>query len=262
MSINKLPVVFLSEIVSSKANTVNAHIAAFILRNMSLIPGYSIRELAKQVNASPATISRFCRDIGLKDYNELKLLASQTHPRFTISSYADSPAQRKDEFIDTVQDSIEKVRKTLDMAKMKKLCQDIRAYPRVAIFGIMKSEGVAMNLQFDLMIQGVHATTKLPYSEQIDYLEQADENDLIILFSYTGVYFDYVPHKLNLKPVGHRPKIYFITSDPKAEESGSYDEVIWFESEHTVGSHPYQLQVIGSLIAQRYAHLLREEAAV
>ena len=259
MFYSKLPIIFLSEIVSSKAESTNGHIASYILGHIHEIPDLTIRELAAKAHVSAASISRFCRDIGLQDFNELKELASVTKLNFEIASYADTPPQRKDEYLDAVQDAIERVRKSLDMTKMRALCCDIRKYSKVAVFGVLKAEGVAINLQTDLVMQGKYVVTKLPFSEQMDYLENADENDLIIIFSYTGIYFDYGLQKSFRKPRGKRPKIYFITSDPNAASSKLYNEVIWFDSAQNQASHPYQLQVIGSLIAQRYAHLQREE---
>ena len=259
MFYSKLPIIFLSEIVSSKSDSTNGHIAAFVLGHIHEIPELTIRDLAAQAHVSAASISRFCRDIGLQDFNELKELAKVTKLNFEIASYADSPPQRKDEYLDAVQDAIERVRKSLDMNKMRALCCDIRKYSRVAVFGVLKAEGVAINLQTDLIMQGKYVVTKLPFSEQMDYLGNADENDLIIIFSYTGIYFEYGLPKSFRKPKGKRPKIYFITSDRKAVSSGLYSEVIWFDSAQDQASHPYQLQVIGSLIAQRYAHLQREE---
>ena len=259
MFYSKLPIIFLPEIVSSKSDSTNGHIAAFILGHIHEISDLSIRDLAAKAHVSPASVSRFCRDIGLQDFSELKELAASTKLNFEIASYADTPPQRKDEYLDAVQDSIERVRKSLDMKKLRALCCDIRKYGRVAVFGVLKAEGVAINLQTDLVMQGKYVVTKLPFSEQMDYLENADENDLIIIFSYTGIYFDYGLPKSFRKPKGKRPKIYFITSDPKAASSGLYSEVIWFDSAQNQASHPYQLQVVGSLIAQRYAHLQREE---
>ena len=259
MFYSKLPIIFLSEIVSSKSDSTNGHIAAFILGHIHEIPELTIRDLAARSHVSAASISRFCRDIGLQDFNELKELAAATKLNFEIASYAETPPQRKDEYLDAVQDAIERVRRSLDMEKMRALCSDIRKYSRVAVFGVLKAEGVAINLQTDLIMQGKYVVTKLPFSEQMDYLENADENDLIIIFSYTGIYFDYGLPKSFRKPKGKRPKIYFITSDSNAASSKLYNEVIWFDSVQNQASHPYQLQVIGSLIAQRYAHLQREE---
>ena len=260
MYYGKLPIIILSEMASSKSNSINGYIASYILGHLEEIRDETIRELAAKVNVSASSISRFCRDIGLKDYNELKSLANDTKLNFDIFSFAETLPQRKDDYIAGVINSLEMVRASIDMKRVNALCKDIRRYKQVAVFGILKAEGVAMNLQTDLAMQGKYVITKLPYSEQIDYLDNADENCLIILFSYTGIYFKYDLPMHSMKPRGKRPKIYFVTSDPQAKEKGYCDEMIWFSSNQDQVSHPYQLQIVGSLIAQRYAHLLREES--
>ncbi len=259
MYYHKLPIVVLSEMVSSRAESINGHIAAYILGHIDEVRTDSIRELAAKAHVSASSLSRFCREIGLADYNELKELAIHTTMNFEICSFADTPMKRKDDYITAVQDSLERVRNSIDMNKLRQLCLDIRSYRRVAVFGVLKAEGVAMNLQADLMLQGKTVVTKLPFSEQIDYLESADADDLIVIFSFTGIYFQYGLPRSFQKPRRKRPKIWFITSDPAAAASGLYDGVIWFDSIQNQPSHPYQLQLIAGLIAQRYAHLQREE---
>lgn len=259
MFYGKLPIIILSEIASSKSDSINGYIAAYILSHLKEIKNDTIRELAGKMNVSASSISRFCRDIGLTDYNELKQLTMDTKMNFEVYSFSDTATQRKDDYISAVEDSMEQVRDSLDMTKLRRLCVDIRRYEKIAVFGLLKAEGVAMNLQTDLTLQGKHVITKLPFSEQIDYLENADKDCLIIIFSYTGIYFDYGLPKSFKKPHGERPKVYFITSDPDAKKAGVFDEVIWFASRQDQVSHPFQLQLVGSLIAQRYAHLLREE---
>lgn len=262
MFYGKLPIIILSEIASSKSDSMNGHIAAYILSHLKEIKNDTIRELAGKMNVSTSSISRFCRDIGLSDYSELKRLAMDTKMNFEIYSFSDTALQRKDDYISAVEESLEQVRSSIDMNTVRKLCKDIRRYEKIAVFGLLKAEGVALNLQTDLILQGKHVVTKLPFSEQIDYLENADEHCLVIIFSYTGIYFDYGLPKSFKKPRGLRPKVYFITSDPTAKDKGYFDEVIWFNSRQNQVSHPFQLQMVGSLIAQRYAHLLLEEQEV
>ncbi|MCI8511711.1 MAG: hypothetical protein HFE83_06915 [Lachnospiraceae bacterium] len=49
---------------------------------------------------------------------------------------------------------------------------------------------------------------------QIAYMEQADEKDLVIIFRYTGIYFDYEYSQNRIHPNIKRPKIYFVTGNP------------------------------------------------
>ena len=82
-------------------------------------------------------------------------------------------------------------------------------------------------------------------------MKSTNEDDLLIIFSYTGCYFDY-PDIRTLKNKLKKPQIWLISS--KQESYPDFiDHVITFDSKQDQNSHPYQLQFIASLIAQEYA---------
>ena len=63
-----LTIILLSTINSELINSNNYRIAKYILENMRALEDISITELAKECYVSNSSISRFCRDIGLRDY--------------------------------------------------------------------------------------------------------------------------------------------------------------------------------------------------
>lgn len=249
---------FLSEIVSCRQDSTSGHLAAYILDHLDEIKNDSIRDLSAKTHTSISSISRFCREIGMRDFAELKELIESTTLKFEICSPAQTFETQRDDYVAAVQDSLDRVRKSIDMEKLYQLARDIQTYSNVATFGMLKAETVAMNLQSDLTMLGKPCTTKLRMSEQARFLANASASDLIIIFSYTGIYFDYGMPRSSAGARAQQPKIYFITSDPEAKPNGLYDEVIWFDSQQNQASHPYQLQLVGGLIAQCYAHLFRQ----
>lgn len=260
MFYSKLPIVFLSEMVSGNQDSTNSRIAAYILEHLDEIKNDSIRDLSAKTYVSISSISRFCREMGLNDFMELKELISSTQLNFEVGSRAALPSEQRDDYILAVQDSLERVRKSLDMEQLYRLAQDICDYRNVSIFGMLKAETVAMNLQSDLTMLGKASTTKVRFSQQCRHLADAGPDDLIIIFSFTGIYYDYGLPNYQKVPLRARPKVYFITSDPAARGEKHYDEVIWFDSLQNQASHPFQLQLVGSLIAQCYAHLIQEKS--
>lgn len=261
MFYSKLPIMFLSEIVSSDGDSTNGRLASYILEHIDEVRQDSIRDLAAKTYVSISSISRFCRDIGLQDFTELKALLSSTSLNFEVCSQSPSRRQQKLDYVSAVQNSLDRVRDSLDVEKLHQLAQDIRRYKRVAVFGVLKAETVAMNLQTDLTMLGKQAVTKVRFAHQLDYLSHADEDDLVIIFSFTGIYFDYGLPRGYRSHRKKRPRVYFITSGRNLKDRDLYDEVIWFDSVQDQASHPYQLQLVGSLIAQSYAHLLQEDTA-
>lgn len=257
MFYGKLPILLLAELVGRPSDATNARIASYILTHMEALRDLSIKELAADCHVSTASVSRFCRDIGLPDFADLRRLIRNTDFLFEIASNAPSPESQKREYADAVISAVALARDSLDMDLIGRLARDIRDYPKVSVFGPLKAATAAINLQTNLLMLGKLVNISLHYSSQIDYLESADENDLVIIFSYSGIYFDYEYSQNRLHPNIRRPKIWFVTGNPFVRENDFLDRVITFRSKQDQASHPYQLQIAADLIAQSYAHLVK-----
>lgn len=150
------------------------------------------------------------------------------------------------------------VSKSLNYEVLNQLAKDIYHYEKIGIFGLLKAETAAINLQSDLLLLGKVAFTKVSFKQQLEYIKNATDKDLIIIFSFTGIYFEHTfPGKIPKQQT--KPKIYFITSDYNSMSNKYFDEVIRFKSLQDYASHPFQLQLVGSLIAQNYAYYLSEK---
>lgn len=138
-----------------------------------------------------SSISRFCKEIGLNDFAELKELLVSTNLYFEEYSESLSSQERLNEYSLKVKNSIDMVEESIDMKSITELCKDIQKYKRVAVFGLLKAGAVALNLRCDLLMSGKQVYTHISYTQQIQYILTANEDDLIIIFSYTGSYFEY-----------------------------------------------------------------------
>lgn len=251
MIYGKLPVVFLSTIASEKKDATNSQIAAFLLDHLQEAEHMGIREMAEACSVSVSSLSRFCREIGLRDFAELKELLCTNDLYFQSAPSQESAAERAKEYSRQVTESIRQAARTVDYRAVSDLCREIRRYPRTAVFGLLKAGSVALNLQGDLLMLGKQVYTNISYAQQIQYILSATPEDLILIFSYTGSYFDYQ----DMKPYRKRlsvPRIWMVSGGD--QKSQPYvDRVIRFQSPHDQISHPYQLQFVAGLIAQEYA---------
>ena len=238
MFYGKLPILLLAEVSSQSMNSTNSQIAAYLLEHLDEVRNTSIKELARKCFVSPSSISRFCRDMGLNDFAELRELISETDLKFEVGSQAEDSEKQKKDYVDQVLEGISRVGNSLDMVQVEKLVNDIHMHKKVSVFGLLKAETVAMNLQTDLQMLGKQVNSKVHFSQQIEYLEQADE--------------EYSQNRIH--PNIKRPKIYFITGNPYVKKNAFLNEVIHFSSRQNQPSHPYQLQVAADIIAQAYAH--------
>lgn len=256
MYATKLPVVFLSIIASEEEGSVNCQIANYILEHLDELREITISELADKCFVSNSSISRFCREIGLEDFSELKELLESNRNRPALYEADASTGVVSRSYTELVKSSLDDVIESIDFDSIEALCHDIATFDDICIFGMLKSESVALNLQNDLLMLGKRTTSKVSFSQQMKYFNEPDVNRLFIIFSFTGVYFDYKFPRAFFKE--HRKsKIVFITGTDTIGSRKFYDRIISFRSNQDDVSHPYQLQLVASLIAQTYARLIK-----
>lgn len=253
MIYGKLPVVFLSVIASEKSGSTNSAIATYILEHMDEVKDLGIKEMAERCHVGLGSVSRFCKDVGLRDFVELKELLKSTELNFEVHSQENDKESGAAAYGARVTRSINMVTKTISRQKLAALCRDLKAYEKVAAFGLLKAECAAVSLQGDLLMLGKQVYTNVSYDQQIEYIEQAGRDCLILIFSYTGSYFEY--HSEGFfrgRDKKDWPRIWMISGRQKeVPEYGA--RVLDFQSPQDQAGHPYQLLYAAGLIAQEYA---------
>ncbi len=255
-----LAIILLSLINSEVHETNNYKIAKYILENINDLESCSITELAKKCYVSNSSISRFCRDIGLKDYNDLKnqIAKYQVSHEIAIQKFNYSgmnEAAPMLRYVDAVIAHLELLKNNLDEQSIIELVHDIDRYESVAAFGYLQSETVALNLQFDLQTSRKVIFTCMPFANQVEYIKEANEKNLIIIFSSSGTYFQRAFARTALfKNKEHKPKIYMITSNPTITIP-YIDHYIRYQGDSNYASHPYPLLVIADMICFQYSKL-------
>lgn len=261
MNMFNLRIILLSTVNSEPIRSNNYKIAKFVLDNMTDLEKCTICELSKKCYVSVSSISRFCRYIGLEDFNEL---------RCQIAKYSEASSHAKKKFyfngielddftgayINEVISNLERLKNSIKTEKIEELVSDIYEYKKVSAFGYLQSQHVVLNLQTDLFTNNKFVNTAMRFADQIDYINNADEDDLIIIFSESGSYFKRAYEDRNPFRRKNRPKIYLITSNSKVKELSYVDKVIIYEAGSDYSSHPYPLSVIASLICISYSKFL------
>ena len=228
----KLIVVALGTIASEPQGSANQVIAQYIMEHLQEIQQISLAQLARACRVGTGSVSRFCREIGLENFAELKKLLTTAEPTLEVSG-AEGFQRRVLEYQCQAQNSIAQAACLLSEETIGALCRDIQRYQRVAAFGVLRSESVALNFQGSMVSQGKYVFTTLTCKQQIDYIEQATEKDLILIFSNEGVYFEY-RYGDTLPPQLKAPKIYLITSSEQKTFSPALME--WSGSSQTTGT--------------------------
>lgn len=250
MKYGKLAVVLLSILASEKSDSTNSIIADYILNHVNDIQHWGVQELANHCNVSISSISRFCKEIGLESFAELKWMLTQ-HDTFDDSNNLDSNFHKRLETYDfKIKNAIHQVTHSISEDFIQEIIEDIFSFEKIAAFGLMKAETAALILQSDLLHYGKKIFTHLSFKEQINYIKQADSQTLIIIFSYTNSYFDYLPKNL-FSNKNNIPKIWVITGSTQKRVSLTYT-TLGFDSDLNHYSHPTQLNLMATIIAQEF----------
>ena len=252
----KLPIVLLSELAAGREDSNNCRLARYLLERLDSLDDVSMEKLAAECFVSKATVSRFCRDIGLEDFSELRNLLRQTERTFTLYDEGLPPREQGLDVCSRVTQSLELAARTIDYAALERLAGEIRRAKRVACFGLLKAEAAAISLQSDLVMLGINAVTKVAFREQAEFLASAEPEDVVVIFSYTGIYFDYGLPREALR----NRRVWLVTGCPDIREQFRAkglptERLLAFRSEQDFVSHPYQLMLAASLIGQRVGHI-------
>lgn len=182
-----LIIILLSTLNDEPKGSNNYKIAKYMIENMRDLEEYSLTDLAQACYVSNSSISRFCRDIGLKDFNALKnqiakfsVESARLKRKFDYEKYESSSMFQS--YVKNVISNLNCFLENDIEKQINTLVQEISSYQKIAAFGYMQSESVACNLQFDLQTSGKLIFSCFNIKDQADYITDADENNLIIIF--------------------------------------------------------------------------------
>ena len=118
MIYGKLPVVFLSVLTSEKKDSTNHQIATYILEHIDEMQNIGIQDLANRCHVAMSSISRFCKEIGLKDFAQLKELLADSNFYFEEQSQSTSLQVRVRDYGQKIYESIQMVESSLNLKQL------------------------------------------------------------------------------------------------------------------------------------------------
>lgn len=253
MRYGKLMAVLLSTVASERPDSLDQRIAQYIMDHLGDAGAITMKQIEQSCHVGNASISRFCRKIGLQDFFELRDLVG--HMQFqSLPDDADTFTGRMTAHRDSILRSLDMVVDSLPEEKVRALCADIHRYRRVAVFGILKSEAAAIVMQSEMAVLGKNLFTVVSHVQQREWLRTAGPEDLILLLSYQGGYFDYLRGD-DLKTLLAGPRVWLITGASTDPALPGVDAVLHFASDLTQAQHPFQMSFVCSTIVQEYARL-------
>ena len=192
-----LIIILLSTLNDEPKGSNNYKIAKYMIENMRDLEEYSLTDLAQACYVSNSSISRFCRDIGLKDFNALKnqiakfsVESARLKRKFDYEKYESSSMVQS--YVKNVISNLNYFLENDIEKQINTLVQEISSYQKIAAFGYMQSESVACNLQsickqvvnlsFLVLISKIRQTILLTLMKIILLLFFQNQEPILIVF--------------------------------------------------------------------------------
>ncbi|MDR4945617.1 MurR/RpiR family transcriptional regulator [Neobacillus cucumis] len=224
-------------------------IADYILKNPEKIVHGTINEVAEDLGVADATVFRFCKRIGFKGYQAMKIaLASETIiPRKEIHeeiTEEDNEQEITEKVFKSNIQTMENTLQLLDRVTIKKAVELISTADKVHFFGTGGSSIIAMDAFHKFVRTGVKAYAFTDSHFQLMAASQLTPRDLAVVISHSGTNSDTI-NILNVA-LENGAKTIGITSFPKSPISQKADVVLLTSSEET----KYRSEALASRIAQ------------
>ena len=207
----------------------------------------SIGQLAQRLELSDATVSRFARHVGCRDFKALKSLVLEQSPGPAVKLTA--TLSQGDHFspqawLERQRAYLEKTIQQLSTGEFDRAVEALCSARRVFLHGKNASASMAHLLHFRLRRLGLQVAL-LPSggSELLEGLSQAEENDLVVLFSFS-----------KLSPAGYRTLAFVGRTCLPAEERADISLFAYRGTEkeyHSMAAPAALLDALAVAVAER-----------
>lgn len=165
-------------------------ILEYINRNSTRFLFLNIAQLAAELDVSEATISRFARHVGCRDFKHLKqvVLGQVEHPgpvQRLAATLAEGDGALPARFFAQQRYCLERTMELLDQDQFRQAAQAVADAGRVFVHAKNASRSMARLLSFRLHRIGVEIRDLPAGSELLEDLADAGPGDLVVLFNFS-----------------------------------------------------------------------------
>lgn len=167
-------------------------IAKFILNNPKKVVDMTVSELAEISNVSIASVSRFCRKVGLKGFAQLKISLAQelvdTHKSGEISNdiSVDNIPQSLQNILANKITELKQTVNLINTDEFKEILEGIRDSSRVQVIAVGNTIPVAIDAAFKFNELGIPTTAGTIWETQLSYSFTLGKGDVLIAISNSG----------------------------------------------------------------------------
>lgn len=167
-------------------------IAKFILNNPKKVVDMTVSELAEISDVSIASVSRFCRKVGLKGFAQLKISLAQelvdTHKSGEISNdiSVDNIPQSLQNILANKVTELKQTVNLINTDEFREILEGIRDASRVQVIAVGNTIPVAIDAAFKFNELGIPTTAGTIWETQLSYSFTLGKGDVLIAISNSG----------------------------------------------------------------------------
>jgi len=177
----------------SKINSSYTHlssteqkIAAYVLEHPDKVIYNSVTQIADELNVAQSTVTRFCRSIGLRGFQELKIALARD---MNNSGKSDSDEQKMNlpqRLAQISMNNIQDTLKTLDLDHLQQAVYKMLSAKKIVIYGVGESGPIAKLLKVKLIGLGLTVDAHDDVHLQMISAAHLSEQDVAIGISQNG----------------------------------------------------------------------------
>ncbi len=217
-------------------------IAETILDNLDEIPNISINDLANMCYTSPATISRFCKDLNCKSFasfkKELQIALDLANDEIHLEE------EEKKKLVENPQEIVNKIyeetKKSLTLGQssvriedIDKICELMHSSPRIHMYAYQFSKLVCNDFQLKMLKHKKFIYSFVERGDELQKLDTIEEGELVIIVSVRAR--KKAMDNLISKLAERKPQILLVTmnQDYENEAISHYYRLQGHESDYT-----------------------------
>jgi RpiR family transcriptional regulator, carbohydrate utilization regulator len=152
------------------------------------IVGLTVTDMADRTGTSVGSVVRFCKDLDLKGFHDLKLrlAAEATRPDATDRSGGDTPTDTIETVLQATVTGLQALPAALEADTLVQVARKLRRATRVLVAGVGSSAPIAMDAGYRLRALGVYAEVLADPHQQHLAARMLSPGDCCLAISHTG----------------------------------------------------------------------------
>lgn len=242
-------------------NSNEYNIARVILKNVDRLESMSLEKLSEESNISQASVSRFIKKMGFKNYQdfresfqkallEIKLNRKLSH--VTMFPY-DKEHQIAEQLYEQALENLKMTKETLDLNKLNAIIELFRNAKSVTFYGDDHALSIFYTLQLDLLANGIPAYLFKTAEMQHLHSEFIKDGSVVVFLNvYTG--FITPSQRKMLREIRTNKNIMMIGFTQEYKESWDefFDVVVRYGVRNSVNNGFYSLQYLCQILSELF----------